>query len=33
MCIPGDFIAGNVAIVYDESKSCAEDTKKFGSRK
>jgi len=32
MCIPGDFIAGNVAIVYDESKSCVEDTKQFGSR-
>ena len=32
MCIPGDFIAGNVAIVYDKSKSCVVDTKQFGSR-
>lgn len=32
MCIPGDFIAGNVAIVYKENKSCAKDTKKYGSR-
>jgi hypothetical protein len=31
-CIPGDYIAGNVAIIYNEGKSCAVDSKKFGSR-
>jgi hypothetical protein len=31
-CIPGDYIAGNVALIYNEGKSCAVDSKKFGSR-
>ena len=31
-CIPGDYIAGDVAIMYNVGKSCAADTKKFGSR-
>ncbi len=32
MCIPGDFIAGNVAIIYKQSDTCVADTKQFGSR-